>query len=258
MIAITDRKLLIVICIFLFILLVIIGVVLGTYVSYCSFKWLKKNIESNLYYTSYKGGSTRILKKYGDLPIKRVYLVRSNIDSFFCVLFDILTWRSYSAQLNKYRENTNDRSFFPNHTSMMVEVELENKTRKILNIEKTNGVSVTPHFRKYESQEMLKVNLKKDKIFTINQLLDITKERIGTEHFFNWNLYNNNCQQFIAEILVSMGKINPKYDEFNSQPKMYEAIKISVPVMYMLNSITNIFSYMESIYFDLTETLTQN
>ncbi len=257
MIGITNLKLLIIICGFLFIL---ISIILGSFISYYVLKWLKRNINNWLYYDSYKSGSIRILKKYGDLPVKRAYLVRSNINSYssIALLLDLITWRSYSSQLQKYRENTNDHSFFPNHTSMMVEVELENKTRKMIVIEKTNGVKVTLNFQKYELQEMLKINLKKDKIFTINELLDNTKERIGTKHFFNWNLYNNNCQQFILEILISMGKTNSKYNEFNSQPRLYQAIKISEPVMYMLNIITNIVSSVESIYFDITDTLTQN
>lgn len=258
MIGITNLKLLIIICGFLFILFILISIILGSYISYYVLKWLKRNINNRLYYDSYKSGSTRILKKYGDLPVKRAYLVRSNINSFLSVLFDVITWRSYSSQLQKYRENTNDHSFFPNHTSMMVEVELENKTRKMIVIEKTNGVKVTLNFQKYELQEMLKINLKKDKIFTINELLDNTKERIGTKHFFNWNLYNNNCQQFISEILISMGKTNSKYNEFNSQQIPLEAIKFSDPVMYILNIITNITSSVESIYFDITDILTQN
>ena len=153
--------------------------------------------------------------------------------------------------MRELRKKINDNTFFPNHTCLMVEVELQDHTRKIIMIEKTNGVNVTLHFKQYESQEMMKVNLKKGKSITINELLNTTIERIGTDEFFNWSLYKNNCQKFIAELLHTMKKTNIKYKNFNSQPKAYE-VKISDPVLYMMNYTTNLVSFLESIYLEMT------
>jgi len=135
---------------------------------------------------------------------------------------------------------------------MIVEVELENNTRKQIVIEKSNGIEVTTNFRKYESHEMLKVNLKSGHNHTINQLLETTKERIGNQQFFNWHLYKNNCQQFMEELMKSMRKSNPRYKDFVSHPKFFEIIKISDPVMYIINSVINLASFIESIYFGQT------
>ena len=139
---ISNRTLLIVICVTLFVLLLLCTFIVGTYVSYHVMKWLNINIKNKLYFDTYKHGTETILNKYGDLPIKRVYLIRRNIDSLLHYLLDILTWRSYSTQLRELRKKINDNTFFPNHTCLMVEVELQDDTRKILMIEKTNGVNV--------------------------------------------------------------------------------------------------------------------
>lgn len=247
---ITNRKLLLLSCVFSFAILILICFLLWTYTSYHVLKFLRKNIEEKLYFDSYKSGCIKTLEKYGDLPIKRIYLVRSHVNSILTFLLDVTTWKNYSAQLQNYRKMTNNNAFFPSHTYMMVEVELDDKTRKNLVIEKTNGVDVTANFRKYESQEMLKVSLKKSDKFTINQILETTKERMGDQPFFNWHLYKNNCQQFTKEILNSMGKTDPIYDEFNSEPRIYEAIKLSDPVMYMINCAINVASFVESFCYD--------
>jgi len=247
-----DRKGIIFMCLLLALVVFAAIFILWTYVSYHVLKWLKKNIEEKLYYNSYKECCINTLEKYGDLPIKRIYLVRTNVNTFLTFLLDLATWKSYSAQLRDYRKIVDDAAFFPSHTYMIVEVELENNTRKQIVIEKSNGIEVTTNFRKYESHEMLKVNLKSGHNHTINQLLETTKERIGNQQFFNWHLYKNNCQQFVEELLKSMRKSNPRYKEFVSHPKFFEIIKISDPVMYMMNSASNLKSFIESIYFDLT------
>ena len=247
-----DRKGIIFICLLLALVLFTAIFILWTYVSYHVLKWLKKNIEEKLYYNSYKECCIITLEKYGDLPIKRIYLVRTNVNTFLTFLLDLVTWKSYSAQVRDYRKIVDDAAFFPSHTYMIVEVELGNKRRKHIIIEKTNGIEVTANFRKYESQDMLKVNLKNGHNLTINKILETTKERIGNQQFFNWHLYKNNCQQFMEELMKSTRKSNPRYKDFVSHPKFFEIIKISDPVMYMMNSALNLKSFIESIYFDLT------
>ena len=249
--AIINRKLLLCMCVFIIMIIMLGCFILWTYVSFYILKWLKSNIDSKLYFNSYKTSCIKTLEKYGDLPIKRMYLVRTNVNSFLTFLLDLVTWKSYSAQLRRYREIVNDDTFFPSHTYMMVEVELENKMRKILLIEKTNGIEITTNFRRCETQEMLKINISKNKITTINALLGKTKERMGHEQFFNWNFYKNNCHQFMDELLKSMRKTNPRYRTFFSHPHFFEIIKIPDSVMYMMNSAINIMSFIESVYMDI-------
>jgi len=135
---------------------------------------------------------------------------------------------------------------------MIVEVEQENKMRKSIVIEKSNGIEVSANFRKYEAQDMLSIKLNKKNKFTINKLLNETKERIGTQQFFNWHFYKNNCQQFTIEILKSLQKNSTEYENFVSQEAFFEAITIPDAVMYVINSTINAYSLMESVYFDLT------
>lgn len=246
-----NQRTTVLICLFVSVILLFIIVLSWAFLSYHTLKLLKKKIVSKLYFDSYKSSCKTTLEKYGDLPIKRIYLVRGRVSQLLVFLTEFVTWKDFGHQVNRYREMTNESTFFPYHTYMMVEVELENKLRKTLIIEKSNGVEVTPNFRKCESQDMMKVTRKKNVNITINKILKQTKERIGSEQFFNWHLYKNNCQQFTLEILKSLGKKNPMYEEFVLQKKFFNTIKISEPVIYIMNYFNNLLSFIESVVNDI-------
>tara|TARA_B100000767_G_C19706327_1_gene510698 strand:- start:355 stop:774 length:420 start_codon:yes stop_codon:yes gene_type:complete len=128
----------------------------------------------------------------------------------------------------------------------MVEVELKNKIRKRIIIEKVNGIEVNTNFRCKESQEMMKIKLKKRDKFTINKLLDKTRERIGDKQFYNWHFHKNNCQQFIIDILESIGKKKEIYNNFVSQEEFIKEISIQDVEMYVGNNMMNMFSFFET------------
>lgn len=246
----TNRRTMIVICLFIVTISVFTISLLWIYLSYHVLKILKRNVETKLYFETYKSNCKIALEKYGDLPIKRVYLVRKRLNPILAFLLDVVTWKSYGKQLSQYRVIANDMDFFPFHTYMMVEVELENKMRKYVIIEKSNGVEVTTNLSKYASQEMMKVSRKNGVKTTINEVLEQTKERMGPKHFFNWHLYKNNCQQFMVEILKSLDKNNPTYEEFILQKDFFKTIKISDLAMYIMNYLINAWSFIESVYTD--------
>jgi len=251
----SKRKPILMICVLLGVIVVstiIITFLLWTTMSFYLLKWLKRNIDAKLYFESYKNSCKTTLETYGNLPVKRIYIVRTPVNNFLSFLLDVITWKNYSRQLNQYRVSSNDNAFFPIHTYMIVEVELENKMRKSIVVEKSNGIEVTANFRKYESQDMLNIKLKKEDKFTLNKLLNKTKERIGNQQFFNWHFYKNNCQQFTIEVLKSLQKNSTEYENFVSQEAFFKAIIIPDAVMYVINSTINAYSLMESVYFDLT------
>ena len=220
--------------------------------SYYVLKWLNKTIDIKLYFDSYKKICKLVLERYGDLPIKRFYVVRRKIPYYFSLLLDLLTFKAFSKQLNNYKELINNDDFFPMHTHIMVEVELPNKFRKSIVIDKCNGIEVTTNFRKYESQDMMKIKLNKKDKLTINKLLNLTREKMGAEEFYNWNFYKNNCQQFIIKILESLNKNKEQYENFVLQKSFLQSINLPNSVLYFTNCLTNLASLVESIYYDFT------
>ena len=87
------------------------------------------------------------------------------------------------------------------YTSIMIEIELPNKTRKNILIEKNNCIKFASDFRISDKQDMRKISLDGKK-YTLKQILEETRERIGNNIFFNWQISRNNCQMLVKEILI--------------------------------------------------------
>ena len=85
------------------ILLLIIGFVAWLVCSYYAFKWLKMNIDKDcFYFNEYNSDCCNMLEKYGDYPIKRIYLVRQPITRFAKILLNIITLYKFEREMKKY------------------------------------------------------------------------------------------------------------------------------------------------------------
>jgi len=109
--------------------------------SYYVLKWFKMNIDRDyFYFNEYNADCCNILENYGDYPIKRIYLVRQPITQTMKTLINILTLYKFEREMKKYIKLTNKGGFLVQHTSIIIEVELSDKTRKSILIEK-KGIS---------------------------------------------------------------------------------------------------------------------
>jgi len=61
------------------------------------------------------------------------------------------------------------------------------------------------------------IDVKVDKEITINDLLEKTRKRMGDADFTNYSSKNNNCQDFILNILAANGLSSPEYTKFIKQ-----------------------------------------
>ena len=80
------------------------------------------------------------------------------------------------------------QSFFQFHTSFIIEVELPNKFRKLIVVEKNTCINISDKYKNYDNQDTMKIKSKNKKL-TINLLLDKTKKRVGETKYFNWHIY---------------------------------------------------------------------
>jgi len=226
------------------ILLLIIGFVAWLVCSYYTFKWLKKNIDMDVYYLNeYNAGSRKILEKYGDYPIKRMYLVRQPITRFTKTLLNIITLYKFEREMKKYIE-TNE-SFFPFHTSIIIEVGLPNNNKKKIMIEKNNCIKLSLDFRIANNQDMRNISIRKKK-YSLNTLLGQTQKRIGSNVFFNWHISRNNCQNLVKEVLVTLNKFE-KNKKFILQSEIFNHLKFSSFSLHFIHTIINLVNAIESI-----------
>lgn len=227
-------------------LVIFIGLMLWLVLSYYIFKWLKMNIDKDyIYFNKYNNECNHLLSKYGNYPIKRIYLVRQPITKFAKLIINIITLYNFEKELKKYIDANNNQYFFPQHTSILVEIELPNKLRKTILIEKNNCIRISLNFNMNESQDIQRIHLGHKK-HTINSILKETQNRVGNEVFFNWHICRNNCQMLTKEILTTLGKFNKKTKDFVYQSDFAEKVNFSEFSLHIINSIVNIHNILEN------------
>jgi len=145
--------------------------------------------------------------------------------------------------MKKYIE-TNE-SFFPFHTSIIIEVGLPNNNKKKIMIEKNNCIKLSLDFRIANNQDMRNISIRKKK-YSLNTLLGQTQERIGSNVFFNWHISRNNCQNLVKEVLVTLNKFE-KNKKFILQSEIFNHLKFSSFSLHFINTIINLANVIESI-----------
>jgi len=235
----------------LLLMCIICVLILGFFIwlisSYYIYKWLKMSIDKDYYYfNQYNNDCSEILDTYGDYNIKRIYLVRQPITKFAKILLNLITFYKFEREMKKYIATTKNAVFFPQHTSIIAEVELPDKTRKKILIEKNNCLKLALNFRISSKQDMRKISLMK-KRYTINKLLDRTRKRIGNDIFFNWSICRNNCQTLTKEILITLERFSDTNKNFIYQKDFAKQIKFSEFSLHIMNSIINICNTLENL-----------
>ena len=214
--------------------------------SYYAFKWFKISIDNYYFYLNeYNNECSTILEQYGDLPVKKIYLVRHPISRFMENLLNIVTFNKFKEELNRYKERNNTDSFFPFHTMLYIELKISKDESKFLVIDKNNCIRISPTLKITNNCELRNIKVKKDK-YTLNKILETTRKRIGNNKYFNWEISKNNCQKFIKEILITLKKFTKQNRNFMFQNEFVEEIKISDFSLHIIRSLTNSINFLEN------------
>lgn len=230
-----------IILIFFILLLIIVIVVVS---SYYVIKFLEINIINDLYFCNYTYNkkTNDLLEKYGNCKINKIYLVKNPITDFTIFILNVITLYKFQKTIEKYNEE-NNTNIYPYHVSLLVEINLPNKIKKIVLIEKSNCINVTENIYLHEKKILKIIKLPKQK-YTINDILQETKKRIGDKQFFNWTIYKNNCYVFIKEILKTIGMLNKTNIKFINQDQLIKPLNFSDFTLHTIHffcSLNNIF-----------------
>jgi hypothetical protein len=212
--------------------------------SYFVLKLLKKSIEEyNILFNQYSKKSQKILDKYGDYELTKVYLVRQPVSKINRLFLNILTLYNFEKLINESNDN------FPYHTLLIFELKLSNNMRKLIMVEKNNYIGIYDKFKMDELQDMKILKLKRNS-FTLNSVLKDTQIRLGNEKYFNWHIYKNNCQEFTKELLITLKKYNNTNKKYIFHDKI---LKVLVPTDFTLhigNTFVNINNICEKYIFE--------
>ena len=188
----------------LFTIILLISIIIITYL--CG--KIKKLNFRNMYYNNYNKKNIFFLKEYGNCKVKRIYYANEPISEFAEFVINLATFYYFKNTIKKYD------NFYPLHSSFIFEIELENKLTKYIMIEKNNTISINDNFKLSTKKELQNLHIKKNK-YTLLDILENTRKRLGDHTFFNWQLKNNNCQFFSEEILKTLKKT--KYSKIQKQ-----------------------------------------
>jgi len=223
-------------------LVIIVAAISFIVVSYALLKlWQTSMDYHNIFFYKYNKKCEQILKAYGGWKVKKVYLVRQPFGNLVSLCFNVITLFQY----NKYIAESQDN--YPYHPAIIFEIKRKNKI-KLLLLEKNNSINICESFLINKTHEL--VNVPTKKVFTIKKILEATRQRIGTKDFFNWNLNKNNCQQFIKEILITMGQYTNKRQEFIFRDKMIKLYNPSDFSLHLVNCLFICINFVEKYIID--------
>ena len=213
-------------------------------ISFYLFKYLQIKIFDNWVLNVYTVYNKKLLNQFGDWNIKYIYLVKEPISKFSYVLLNICTLNSFDVAIQKYND-----SHTPNHIFLILELD-KNKERKTCILEKNTCLNIGFNYMITEKQT--KIKIKPNNRLTLNELLDKTRERIGPKKFFNFEIYENNCQNLAREILITINKYNKKTKKFLYQEVLYCAEFLDEIFCfdfnkYLVNSSFNIYNMLRTL-----------
>lgn len=230
-----------------FVFILVISFIVFLVISYYMIKFFDLDLYYyNILFYDYTNKSKRLLDLYGNCKINKIYLTREPFGKLITFILNMITLYNYDKIIK-------NEKMMPYHYGIIFEIVLPNGQEKLLLIEKNNSINICENFMIKNRQELKKVNVSKYN-YTIKEILEITKKRIGTKRFFNWSVYKNNCRIFTKEILKSFKKHNKIIKTLTfSDESFNNLVKAFVPTIFtkhVINSIVNIFNVVENYLYD--------
>jgi hypothetical protein len=234
--------LLLLIVLFISFVFIIVGIFICF--SYVILNLLKRNIDdSNIFYYNYNKKSKNVLDLYGDYKIKKLYLVKQEVNHIKKSLLNFFTLYKY----DKIIYDVENRFLY--HILLIVEIQLPNNKNKLLLIEKNNCINLSDNCYIHNFQNIKKINIK-NKNYTLNQIMDDTKNRIGCKNFFNWSIFKNNCKKFAKEILITINKYNKFNKKFIFQRNELKDLNVTEFATHSVNCLMFVYNLFYKYIFE--------
>ena len=152
--------------------------------------------------------SKRTLSQYGDWRVINMYVQRKPIMGILDKFFNVLTFGKFQELKQKYGY---DKLF---HLQLGMVLWKDGQIKKVV-AEKNETVDITEApSTGTPDVETLRVVVPPNKQFTLNDIVNQTRQRVGDNKFFSYDPFNNNCQFFISYLLETMGMYGPREKAF--------------------------------------------
>ena len=214
-------------------------------VFYISVKILDISLDKIIFFYDYNKLCKKMLQKYGECEINKIYLIRTNLTKFHTFITNVVTLYKYNEIVKKTECD------FPYHVMIVVELKLTNNRIKWILLEKNNCISMNDNFILTQGMEVEEVIIKKEKKINLNEFLEETRNRTGNEKFFNWNVFENNCQEFTKQLLITIESYSDYYEEYIFNEKIMKLLEPSKFAYCMFNFLFIFYNFLEKYIFEL-------
>jgi hypothetical protein len=231
------------ILIFVIFLFFIFILFFGACISFIMIKFLQITLDKMSFFYDYNKLSKKVLKKYGDCEINKMYLIRSSLSKYFFIM-------KLATMVQSIEHPSKDE--LPYHTMILIELKLENEKVKWVMLEKNNCITINDNFIITQGMkiEELKINTLEKKLY-LKSLLEETRTRMGNEKFFNWHMYENNCQEFTKELMVTIGIYDDYYKSQIFADKILDLVSPTGFVYCGFNLLHILHNFFEKYIFEI-------
>ena len=138
--------------------------------------------------SDYSTKAKKLLEKFGNQPIQKITLVRNPVSD---ALIEILNVASFGDFKKKLKETEYDKLF---HLAIV----FDTPKGRIL-VEKNEVINLSETVPNKEGREEKDIPINKN--LTVKEALDNTERRLGKDLYYKYSAYDNNCQNFILNLL---------------------------------------------------------
>jgi hypothetical protein len=151
---------------------------------------------------SYTNASQKIIKKYGDQEITAIQIKRTPIAK---VLDTVLNLISLGKWQSAKKEQKVDELF---HLALIVTI-----GGKQIVVEKNASIDLSTSFKTTADTQVLAIPLS-GRPFTLNEMLEKARKKVGDQRYFSYDPFTNNCQFFIKYLLEAVRLYTPAAKTF--------------------------------------------
>ena len=150
----------------------------------------------------YNNKSKTTINKYGNKFINAMSIYRTPLSSKVNTFLNLLSFGKLDSIKKKYGFD----EFF--HLALVCNIENKN-----IMCQKNSVVDITENYKTTQLTEIFNIDMK-GKQFTLNDMLNKTRERMGDQAYFEYDMLSHNCQNYVGNLLQSEGLLSDDAKNF--------------------------------------------
>ena len=140
-------------------------------------------------FINYNNLSKKTLEKYGSNKITKAFFIKQPIPNYTHYFLSFFSFNKWNKKNNIYY-----------HYSIVFQTVDKNGVIRYIRVEKIPSIRISPNFEMTDADIIIPIKLKKKKSFTIQSIIDKTRQKMGDNKFFNLSV-KNNCQLLIINMI---------------------------------------------------------